>query len=526
MAKILFINPRIREQHPARHIPYGIALLASVCRDEGHQVAIYDENAWRKGQDTIKEVILADDWDVIGIGGLTTTYGNIKETCQLIKQVLPNVLLIAGGGFITSMPKDIMNWVKEIDLGVLGESFITIKVILEKVDKKDFDFSKTLGVIYRKEDESCVMTNVRPSIADLDTIPYPAWDLLPMDIYFENSSLPYSEEAFTSKRRIDINGSYGCGMICRYCWHLGTTGDMLIEKDESGENDVRFSYGRNIRYHSPKYIVDQVKKMVELYDIDFVGFLDENLFTMDAYSKKTWLKEICRLWIEAGLQPTCRRDGVPHDENCKGVHWSGTSHAGLHDTETIKMMGEAGCSYLIYGLETFDKKLVRTIGKGASANQNLNAVKVCLDGGVRPIPNIIIGFPEETFDSVRNNIHALLKLGIHSRPHLATPYPGSEWYYTYKESIKEQYNGDLEQFILELGDTTNPSGVISHKFSAMDLVGLQEIVHQRDLRLLDQAERTWGNGDPDFCKNVAIPNLKPWNILRKKVAAPLEEVSK
>ena len=49
MAKILFVNPVVREEDVPRHIPYGIAMLASIAINNGHQVQIYDANAWRKG---------------------------------------------------------------------------------------------------------------------------------------------------------------------------------------------------------------------------------------------------------------------------------------------------------------------------------------------------------------------------------------------------------------------------------------------------------------------------------------------
>ena len=82
MAKILFINPVVREEDVPRHIPYGIALLASISIKKGHQVQIYDANAWRKSDSVLKEVCMADNWDVIAIGGLTTTYGYIKKAAK------------------------------------------------------------------------------------------------------------------------------------------------------------------------------------------------------------------------------------------------------------------------------------------------------------------------------------------------------------------------------------------------------------------------------------------------------------
>jgi anaerobic magnesium-protoporphyrin IX monomethyl ester cyclase len=524
MAKILMINPVVREEDDPKHIPYGISLLAGIALEKGHLVQLYDENAWRKGPQMIERVCAADDWDVIAIGGLTTTYGSIKKTLQICRSVCPKAFIIAGGGFLTSMPKEMMSWLKEIDLGIMGEAFVTWPEVLGKIDQRDLDFSQTLGVCFRDKEGKVVITNVRPNIHNLDVLPYPAWDLLPLEIYFKNSSILYSEAGYLSKRRIDVMGSLGCGLICKFCWHLGTTGDMVIEKDEHGENDVRFTYGRNIRYHSPQYIIKMVKTLVERYHVDFINFIDENLMTMDAASGRTWLKELCELWIKEGLQPTSRRDGVPDTENKGGVFWSGTSHASLSNKDILEMMHKAGCSHLVYGIESFDPVILKNLGKGVNQKHNLTAPKICMDTGIIPIPNIIIGFPLETFQSVRITIESLLKLGIHCKPHFATPYPGSEWYYAYKNSILEQYNGDLEKFILDLGDASKITAVISHHFSPMQLLGLQQIVMQRDLRLLDLAEKHWGKAD-QAVNPLAVPQ-ESFNMVKAKVKAPIEELTR
>lgn len=522
MAKVLFVNPVVREEDDPKHIPYGIALLASIAIQRGHLVQVYDANAWRKGFAVLPEVYQADDWDVIAIGGLTTTYGFIKEACRIAKESAPDAFLIAGGGFLTSMPQEIMAWIPQIDLGIVGEAFVTWPEVLDKIDAGERDFSSTLGVIRRSADGAAILNDTRPIIHELDVLPAPAWDLFPLDeVYFKNSALLFSEDAYRIRRRIDINASFGCSLVCRYCWHLGTTGDMLIEKGEDGANDVVFTYGRNIRYHSPDYIIGMVKELKKNHNIDFVNFLDENLMTMDASSKRIWLKEICEKWIAAGLQPSSRRPGgtaAPPGEE-PGVYWSGTSHASLHRPEILKLMYEAGCTHLVYGLESFDPRVLKNLGKGTTVEKNIASVGECMKSGIIPIPNIIIGFPEEDFESVRNTIRALTRLGIHARPHFATAYPGSEWYYTYKQSIKDQYAGDLEQYIKDLGDATKITAVISHNFSGMELLGLQEIVAQKNLRILDQAERNWKGPPADA---VAVPRAS-FNFRRKKINGPIEK---
>src|SRR5437763_1281487 len=84
------------------------------------------------------------------------------------------------------------------------------------LDANNLDFSNTLGVCYRSSNGESHLTKVRPSIANLDILPYPAWDLLPLEIYFSNSGMLYSEEAYMCKRRIDINGSLGCSLVCKF----------------------------------------------------------------------------------------------------------------------------------------------------------------------------------------------------------------------------------------------------------------------------------------------------------------------
>lgn len=496
MAKILFINPVVREEDAPRHVPYGMALVASLAMKEGHLVQVYDANAWRLGDEVLRQVLEADDWDVIATGGITTAYGYLKKICQFAKESAPRALVIAGGGFLTSMPRDIMRLIPQIDIGVIGESFFTFNEILAHVDAGKLAPGKIPGIIFRASDDRLEMTEQRKLLHDLDSLPYPAIELFPLEeVYFKNSQALFSEEGMMARRRLDINASYGCSLICKFCFHLGISGDMKYVKNENGETDVLFdapkSYARDIRYHSPQYIVRMVKHLKEKYDIDFVGFLDENLMTMDQYSGRTWMKEICALWIKEGLQPRCVREGVEHDDTCRGVHWSGTSHATLCNPDILQLMRKAGCSHLVYGYESFSVQIMKRLGKGATPATNIRSFFWTMEAGIRPIPNQIIGFPTEDFDSLRDNMLAWEKLGIVVKPFFATPYPGSEWYHTYKDRILDQYGGGIEKFLLELGDATKVTGVISENFDAVELYGLRELMINFDYHRLAEYERKW-----------------------------------
>ncbi len=514
MAKVLIINPVVREEDVPRHVPYGLALLAAVAMEKGHLVQVYDENAWRQGDDTLREVLRADSWDAVAMGGITTTYGSIKKIVGISREVCPEASILVGGGVLTSLPREMMGFLPQVDIGCIGEGLETFPEILDMIDRGESEWWNIPGTISRKPDGQLAFSQERSLNMELDELPYPAWDLFPVEeVYFKNSEAVFSEEGMLARRRLDINASYGCSLICRYCYHLGIAGDMRYGEDNAGETTVEFdepgNYTRIIRYHSPEYIVKMVKHLYDKYQVDFIGFLDENLMTMNQSSGGTWLKEICRLWKEADLAPKPKYNDKGHLTGWSGIYWGGTSHASLCNPEILKIMREAGCSHLVYGYESFAPHVMKTVGKGATPKNNYRSFFWTLEAGIRPIPNLIMGFPVEDFQSIRDNIKAWEELGIVVKPHFATPYPGSEWFSTYRESIEQQYGGNLEDFILDLGDATKITAVISHNFNMVELVGLRQMMLDRNFRSLDAYERIWR-------KNHDIAPGEPSTLIKQK----------
>src|SRR5206468_10740247 len=89
-------------------------------------------NAWRAPDAVLAQILKADRWDVIGIGGITTAYRSIRHVVQMAKEVAPQALVVAGGGFLTSMPHDIMRLLPQIDVGVVGEAFVSFPALLRR----------------------------------------------------------------------------------------------------------------------------------------------------------------------------------------------------------------------------------------------------------------------------------------------------------------------------------------------------------------------------------------------------------
>ena len=122
------------------------------------------------------------------------------------------------------------------------------------------------------------------------------------------------------------------------------------------------------------------------------------------------------------------------------MHWGGTSHATLVNRDLLTTLAkQAGCSHLLYGYESFSARVMKTIGKGATPETNERSLRWTVEAGIRPIPNQMFGFPDEDFDSIYDNVKAWERLGLQVKPFFVTPYPGTEWYYTNKPRILEQY---------------------------------------------------------------------------------------
>ena len=126
--KVLFIIPEVRIDSEPNHIPFWAGILASIVEQKGGQVAILDLNALRTKyggrfvpSKIIEEEISSEKWDIVGIGGLTTTYSRIKPLSLMLKKYSPNSLFIAGGGWSTYNPIEILQLVPEIDIIVIGE---------------------------------------------------------------------------------------------------------------------------------------------------------------------------------------------------------------------------------------------------------------------------------------------------------------------------------------------------------------------------------------------------------------------
>src|SRR5438445_1246776 len=225
--KVLFVVPEVRLDDKPYDIPFWAGILSAVAEQKGAQVGILDLNALRMNYDgrlvptkVIEEELGLEKWDLIGIGGLTTAYRRIKQLVSLIRKSCPDSILISGGGWATYNPDEILQLVPEIDMICVGEGEETFSEVYDEINRGTRNFENVKGLCINNNGK-IKFTEPRALISNLDTIPYPAYHLLEMDIYFRYSSLPMSVESFNSKRRVNVVWERGCPRGCTFCSYNG-----------------------------------------------------------------------------------------------------------------------------------------------------------------------------------------------------------------------------------------------------------------------------------------------------------------
>lgn len=458
--KVLLITPPIRADEPPYNIPLGAAYLAAAVDSLGHDVAILDNNAYRLKHEDVLDQARSESWDIIGMGGLVTTYVWQKRMFSLLRKEFPNTLLMVGGGLATTLKRDLMEWVPEIDVLCVGEGERTISEILANFDERSWESVR--GIYYRKNGE-IHGTPPQPLLSpkELSQLPFPKYDLLPLDeVYFKYSGIPLSPEAMVAKRRLSIETSRGCPFICSFCIDL-----------PSGTSRTRFraplgGSSAKIRCYDPKWVVSLMKHLRFKYAIDFLTFADEN-FT----ASKKHVTELCDLMEQEGFT-----DLDPP------LHFGSTAHVGTLDREMLERLRAVGCSLLDLGMESMNADILsRAIMKGSTPARNEWAVNECLRAGIYPITNFMFGFPEETMQSMYDNVKFWIKRKIDVGPFFATPYPGTELFERCKDKILAQC-GSLENFVIKCEKDPSVGFVVNlTKYSDDELLTLKQMMINHDL---------------------------------------------
>lgn len=423
---ILLINPPCRS---AYLLPLGLGYIASVLRKEGHSVKILDINALNYSNDKVEQILKELDFDIVGIGGLSTTYKYVKWLADAIKRLRSDVTVVAGNMVSTAHPELLLKNSK-VDIAVVDEGEITFKELVSAI-ASGRELKDVNGIFY-KGNGLIVSTPPRERISDLDSLPFPSWDLFPMDIYLRNSRMASSSHLSF----INVSTVRGCPYSCTFC-----------SRQFDRKTHTRFAKG----------IIDEVKELKKKYGVKCIAFSDD-LFLVN----QSRVLELCDMMISEKLD----------------IEWTTSGRVNLVNYNLLKKMRKAGCVELSYGFESGNQVMLDTMKKGVTVKQAEDAVRITRKAKIRTLGSFIIGMPGETIQSIKDTLNFIkkTKLPIH-RFFYATPYPKTELYEIAKNMNRLPI--DEDKYIESLGEMRTTF-----------LVNITDFSNEELVRLKDSAEKT------------------------------------
>ncbi len=389
---ILFVQPNYRQIYSYAgsktltpiYPPLGMAYIAAVLREKGFRVKILEANAFDLDYGDIKRIIEKEHPRYVAFTASTSLMEEISKLCDLVPD---NVKIILGGVHASSLPEETLRDFSRIDICVIGEGEITMNELMEG---KPLDEIK--GIAFRSNG-TVIRNEPREWIMDLNEMPFPARDLLPMEKYYA---------AFAQKRRMDyVVSGRGCPYRCTFCADHLTT-------------------GRLFRMRSAESIVAEIEHLVENYNVQEIDFMDDN-FTL-IYDR---VEKFCDLMIKKGLH--------------KKVIWRCSNGIRVDKVtpELLRKMKKAGCYMVSLGIESGNDKILIKMRKGITTEQVRRAARWCKDAGIKTRGLFIFGNMGENRGTMLDTIRLAKELPLDEATfHVAIPMPKTELWETIQREGK------------------------------------------------------------------------------------------
>ncbi len=405
--------------------PVGTLSVAAVLQKAGHEV-MFLNGAFMTHEEILKETKRFRP-RFIGIYSTTFGWNKAKKTAEDLKRLYADQAFICAGGPypIAVQERCLQDAGKSFDAVVTGEGEFTVLEIVERL-QADKGLEGILGVVYW-EDEKFIKNPPRPLITNLDSLPFPARELLGD----ANRYIP-PPGTYRKKPVAVMITSRGCNRRCIYCFQL--------DKDRTS----------GIRYRSVDNVLEEIEHCIR-QGYREIKFLDDT-FAAD-YGRAM---ELCREIQKRGLKFT----------------WFASACVNQVDRPLLKAFKDAGCWAVLFGAESGVQKNLNTIRKGTTLEQIRAAVKNAQDEGLKVSTPFLFGIPGETFEEGLQTIEFAVKLDPDmANFHAITPFPG-----TYLYDNLEKY-GTMSQ---DLSDFTyQGAAFIPFTMTREQIVELRQIAFKR-----------------------------------------------
>lgn len=381
--KVLFVNPpQTASKYKFMGViapPLDIAYMAGVLQENNIDVEILDASAEDMDFKDVEKELLKRKPDLVALTALTPTIGRALETAQVVKETLPDSIVVMGGyhptfNFIETLEDE------NVDIVIRGEGEYIMLNLVQALENQS-SLHDVKGIVFEDKNSKEIVVNPEaPLIQDLDELPFPALNLLPMKKYRLLDMDTHMTTMITTR---------GCPMQCSFCSSAAM-------------------HGKKIRERSVENIVDEIEYLKTNYDIDTIAFMDDT-FTL----KKRKVMAICDEILKRNIE----------------IMWGCTSRVDTLDEKLLKKMKEAGCITIFIGVESADQQQLDNMCKNTTIAKIENAFKIAHKLKIRTIASVALGMPGDTKEIMNKTVKFVHKLkpnyAIYS---LATPYPGTRFY--------------------------------------------------------------------------------------------------
>jgi anaerobic magnesium-protoporphyrin IX monomethyl ester cyclase len=380
------------------YFPMGLSYIAAVLKREGYDVEIYNQNLHHYPESHLKAYLDKNSFDVIGLSFIAGYYEYRKALLisKAINESKKRPFFLIGGHGPTPEPEFFLHKTGA-DVVVMGEGEETVIQLLNAV-KGGISLTGVRGIAFRR-DGKYVVNDRRPLIEDLDSIPFPAYELFPME-YYRLLRMP---NCSNSDFVIPMISGRGCTFTCNFCYRMDT----------------------GFRPRSNDSIIEEMKLLRMDYGVTYIAFGDELLM-----SSRERTISLCN-------------DFIKHKLN---LRWECNGRLNFAKQEVLDLMKKAGCVFINYGIEAMDDRILKNMNKALTTRTITAGIEATLKSGISPGLNIIFGNIGEDRETLKKGVDFLLKYddGAQMRTiRPVTPYPGSPLYYY---AIEKGLLKDCEEF--------------------------------------------------------------------------------